>query len=238
MKWILILMLVFITACSDTTKDPTKPEPTKPESKEYIYKVDCSEKGRSMILYATHYHSPILSSIANGVPMRDMKNKPLGPKLKKKEWCKIALEGSGVVDGKVYNYAGTTSQYQVDCSPYMDHKPSHKVKFKRSKAKYGYGVWDSKNKTEFHLFPYVSIAVDRHYIAYDSKVFIPDAKGVKFMFEGKEYTHNGCFHATDTGGLIKKNHIDVFLGLFKGDPINPFKFIKSVESGTFKAIIN
>ncbi len=54
------------------------------------------------------------------------------------------------------------------------------------------------------------------------------------MPDGSEAKHDGYFFASDVGGAIKKNHIDVFLGI---ESINPFDFVKSDEDETFDGCI-
>ncbi|MCR9203129.1 MAG: 3D domain-containing protein, partial [Halobacteriovoraceae bacterium] len=50
--------------------------------------------------------------------------------------------------------------------------------------------------------------------------------------DGSETVHDGYFFAGDTGGAIKGTHIDVYIGVAKK---NPFSWVKSNSSGTFKA---
>src|SRR5690606_23300052 len=133
----------------------------------------------------------------------------LGPVLTRREWCDAAMEGSIQVDdglGRLttYNYAGTSSSHQVDCSAYYSHSPSHKVKFRLANGEYGDGVRDYK------LVPFRSIAVDPTYYPYGSVVYIPAARGnIIKLPNGETAIHDGYFFAVDTGGLIKTNHIDV-----------------------------
>lgn len=184
-------------------------------------------------LWATYYYLLVADAIEDGVALRNLQGDELGPKVSKKNWCLGALEGSILVwDNGVattYNYAGTSNNYQVDCSPYFDHTPSHRVKFRLANHPFGDGV---KN---YPLIPYRTIAVDPRVIPYGSVVYIPEARGVKLTLpDGTKVTHDGYFFAGDTGGLIKNTHIDVFYG---PNTKNPFDFVKSRESGTFKAYI-
>jgi hypothetical protein len=47
--------------------------------------------------------------------------------------------------------------------------------------------------------------------------------------------HDGYFFASDRGGAIKDNHIDVFAGLWPANPLP--SFIWSTESRTFDAYV-
>jgi hypothetical protein len=55
------------------------------------------------------------------------------------------------------------------------------------------------------------------------------------LLNGELMTHDGYFFAGDTGGAIKKNHIDIFTGIYTGNPFP--EVIKSNESLTFEALI-
>ena len=142
------------------------------------------------------------------------------------------MQGSGVIDGKVYGFQGTTGNHQAAC----DYKPSRRVRFHEDPNKYGTGVMN------LPLTPYKSIAVDKRVIPYGSKIYIPSAVGTEYKFEGKTLVHDGIFFAQDTGGLIKGNHIDVYIGPVEGGlkaaiNANPFDFVKSNEDSIFEAYI-
>ena len=128
-----------------------------------------------------------------------------------------------------YNYAGTSDAYKVDCSAYYNHPPSHRVKFTKARGQYGDGV------RNYLLVPFRSIAVDRKYFPYGSVFYIPAARGVEVPLpNGQKMIHDGYFFAADTGGLIKKNHIDVYIGV---ETKSPFRFISSNPKKTFKAYV-
>lgn len=55
------------------------------------------------------------------------------------------------------------------------------------------------------------------------------------MPNGTKVTHDGYFFAGDTGGAIKKNHIDLFTGIFEGNPFP--EVIRSNEKKTVDAYI-
>ena len=191
--------------------------------------------GKRMTLWATEYHLPQVSTVKNGDALRDMKGKSLGVVLSRHDWCEAALEGSIRViasdgSGITYNYAGTSSFNQVDCSRYYSLKLG-KTKFRKARGEYGDGV---KN---YKLIPYRTIAVDRSQtpIPWGTVVYIPAAKGNPITLpDGSVVKHDGYFFAGDTGGAIKGSHIDVYIGVAKK---NPFKWVKSTSKGTFKAYI-
>jgi 3D (Asp-Asp-Asp) domain-containing protein len=59
------------------------------------------------------------------------------------------------------------------------------------------------------LVPFRSIAVDKTFIPYGSKVYIPEFDGVQ-MPSSYGFVHDGCFEADDTGGGIVGAHVDFF----------------------------
>lgn len=219
-KVILSLILIAIASCNQE-------EPAKPEEIRF-------ELGKKLSLYATMYYVKEVepSSHINSVPLRDMSDNIIGPKLDRKTWCLAAMEGTVKVGDAVYNYAGTKRPTQTKC----EYTPSEKVRWKKTDHPYGVG---NRNNP---LRPFKSIATDTNLIPSGSKVFIPEAKGVEYEFEGETRTHDGVFYADDVGGKIRANHIDVFLGVVEGGlrgalKLNPFDFIKSDKDKTFEAYL-
>jgi 3D (Asp-Asp-Asp) domain-containing protein len=188
-----------------------------------------------LTLWATYYYLHQASHNPNGIPLRDMRGEELGPRLQIKDWCYAAMEGSVNIieeDGQLitYNYAGSESSNPVNCSAYFSWNVS-RSKFREAFGAYGDGVEDYK------LVPFRTIAVDPSKIAYGSVVYIEAARGTSLtMPDGSEKVHDGYFFAGDTGGAIKGDHIDVYIGVAKQ---NPFSWIRSNRNGTFGAkVIN
>jgi 3D domain len=65
-------------------------------------------------------------------------------------------------------------------------------------------------------------------------LFIPDARGVELtLHSGQKARHDGYFFASDRGGAVKENHVDVFAG---SERQNPFpSFVGSSPEKTFSA---
>ena len=212
MKYLFLILLLF--SCSEVI------EVGKP--------VTVIENKNEVELYATWYNMPTLKNIPDGFHVRDVDGSPLGPRLSGKDWCNLAMEGTGRIDGKTYNYAKTTEDHFVDCK----YAPSGKSKFYMTTD--GFAVGNRGNR----LIPFVSIAcfqINKRkktgVYKFGQRFYIPDAVGV-ILPNGKK--HDGYFVCADTGGLIKGNHIDVFIG---EETKNPFSFVKSKASGTFKAYL-
>jgi len=123
------------------------------------------------------------------------------------------MEGTCIIGGKCYNAADSSAS-----------------KFESCKGLYGTGY---RMKP---LVPYRSIAVARRgEVPLGSVIYIPDARNVAITLpDGRKVIHDGYFYASDTGGRIKGNHIDVFIGLTNPKK-TPFKFVKSNAKGTFTA---
>ena len=214
------ILTLFITGCNEVIKPNPSEGSTVVDADIYapITVVNAELKG-PIKLWATYYNMPTFKSNPDGIAVRDMKGNPLGPKLLVKEWCSLAMEGTGFINGLTYNYAGTTNSNKVTCN----HSPSGRVKFYITKYKYGVG---NRNNP---LRPFISVACDQKKFSYGTRFFIPLAKGVILPNGSK---HSGYFVCEDVGGLITGNHIDVFIG---ASTVNPFKFIKSATSKTFEA---
>lgn len=157
------------------------------------------------------------------------------------DFCEAALEGTAYITdstGKitVINFASTGDSSYVNCRKCKKYASSKlaveswgKTRWKTSTG-YGDGV---KN---YKLLPYRTIAVDKTKIPYGTVIYIPKAKGkIIELPNGTKVTHDGYFFAGDTGGAIKKNHIDLFTGTNAGNPFP--EVIRSSEKKTFDAYI-
>ena len=63
------------------------------------------------------------------------------------------------------------------------------------------------------LVPFRSVAVDRRVIPLGSELMIEETRGMKLP-DGT--VHDGIWYAVDTGGRIKNNRVDLFVGSGKG----------------------
>lgn len=224
MKYLISILLLLAVACS-TPNDPapSKPSPSKPD----VVKPEPTKPvKKSCKAMGCHY-------------IRNKEGKPLEPKvaLTLKQHCNLQLQGSGFVDGQMYGYWTKNSLHKLNCSS-ISSKISGTVKFIKDKNPYGTGV------KLWALTPFKSIAVDPKYIPYGSDVFIPELEGRQYKFEGRLRIHDGWVKAQDTGGAIKGNHIDFFIGPYDGTWSDRYKFIaehfpfvKSKSSARFTAYV-
>jgi len=181
-------------------------------------------------LWATYYYLPKFHSEDEGIPLLSSQGKPIGPRLSEKNWCTAALEGSFQVyfgnQWTTYNYASSSVSSQVDCSPYFPYKVGGS-RFQLANGPFGDGVRNYK------LVPFRTIAVDPKLIPFGSVIYIPEARGNLIpLVDGRQIEHDGYFFAADTGGAIRDNHIDVFIG---SAARNPFPWVGSQKKATFVA---
>lgn len=214
-----------------------KPDQGAPGGGEFSFAEPANEDvSESLSLWATYYWIPTVADQGkSGYPLLDMNGKFLGASLTRRDWCNAALEGSVRVidangDDHVFNYVGSRQDYQqIDCSDYVSLPGLGYSRFYRAKGHFGDGV------SGYMLQPYRTIAVDPSYIPYGTVLYIPSARGTNVVLpNGKQAVHDGYFYAADTGGALHGNHIDVFIGSAVS---NPFQFIRSSKSGSFKAFV-
>lgn len=212
-----------------------------------------------LTLYATQYYvsssDNSLLSPPQAFPILGTRRTNLGATIVSKDWCSAALEGTNLVRMPagatiLFNYLGLDPSLgfqQADCRPLYPHlDPSVSAAMTRtlyfkSPADAPYGLGD---QAYYRLVPFRSIAIDRskypaksatgtaNYYAF----YIPSLKGIKVpLDQNTSLVHDGYVFAADTGGAIKNNHIDVFVGTYDKD-FAP-SVIKSVPSGTFDAYL-
>ena len=200
-------------------------------------------RATKVTLWATRYYlyEAEPGAGAGAVPLRDMRDRVIGPSLAAGDWCNAAIEGSVRVGGATYNYAGTRGPRQADCPA---HRPSEAVRWNASPFPFGIG-----NRSNA-LVPFRTLACDQGtvrrstpwlrggYAAFGTRIYIPAARGVRLP-DGT--VHDGVFTCGDTGGLIFGNHVDVFVGAARGERDaarrDPFDFVRSRASATFDAYV-
>jgi 3D (Asp-Asp-Asp) domain-containing protein len=105
----------------------------------------------------------------------------------------LRMEGSGLLaDGRVLQYNGRCDYGYGTCFEQL------------SVDEYPFG------RGAFHrpLIPFKSIAVDPVLVPIGEPVYIPEFDGM-ILPDGS--IHDGCVRADDTGGHIKKRHVDFFV---------------------------
>jgi 3D (Asp-Asp-Asp) domain-containing protein len=83
------------------------------------------------------------------------------------------------------------------------------------------------------LMAFRTIAVDREKIKMGTVMYVPKLRGKTFWNAGEFFTHDGYVIASDTGGAIEDNHIDMFVADAAVDPFPDI--VRSNPRGTFDA---
>lgn len=175
--------------------------------------------GPDLKLWATHYHTPIVSpapkEMSAAAPLVGRDGKSISPPLRQRDWCEAALQGSvSVKTGKTstaYIYVDSDGPEQTNCDAFLGNlSPGIKAATRRARFMpvtyaLGCGVRD------IPLVPFRTIAVDPDVIPLESVIFVPELRGIGFKYEGEAYTHDGYLFAGDRGGAIRGRHIDVFM---------------------------
>jgi 3D (Asp-Asp-Asp) domain-containing protein len=202
-------------------------------------------------LWSTYYY--ILSApavdVSKGHKLLGKQGKDHGVALVARDWCNAAVEGTVSVElvappVRTFNYEGLSARTQVDCLRFFPSLgPSiGKSLFFDVPADAPFGLGDT---SAFRLVPFRSIAVDRSTQVFRQKadgklrkvvIYVPGLRGVKITTpDGVAREHDGYLFAADTGGAIKGNHIDFFLGI---STVNPApRLIRSSATATFAAYV-
>ena len=191
-------------------------------------------------LWATQYYIHQFTS-SGKIPLLGKHLDTLGLFADTCDFCTASLEGTAFIRDSsgnitVLNYDGVQTKSQVDCR-----KCKKFAKTKLATDSWGKVVWRvsegfGDGVLNYRLIPFRTIAVDKTKIAYGTIIYIPKARGIEIELpNGKKAIHDGYFFAGDTGGAIKKNHIDIFTGIFEGNPFN--EIIYSNPNFTFDSYV-
>ena len=178
-----------------------------------------SAMGPDLTLWATHYHTPIVSSapetISAAFPLIGRNGTAISAPLTQRDWCEAALQGSVSVrqGGKstAYVYVDSNGPEQTNCDEFLGSlsdgvkNATRRARFMAVSHALGCGV------RNLPLMPFRTIAVDPNVIPLESVIFVPELRGREFTLNDKTYIHDGYLFAGDRGGAIKGKHIDVFL---------------------------
>jgi 3D (Asp-Asp-Asp) domain-containing protein len=194
----------------------------------------------SQKLWSTQYYIHEFQSGGN-IPIVYGNGLPSGLFADTCDFCMASLEGTAFVKdstGKVtiINFARSGDSTFVNCRACKKFAAS-----KLNVESWGRTLWSKSEGfgdgvKNYRLVPFRTIAVDKEIIPYGTVIYIPAVRGKMILLpNGEEVTHDGYFFAGDTGGAIKKNHIDVFTGIYDRNPFP--EVIKSNENKTFDAFI-
>ena len=194
-------------------------------------------------LWATYYHMPTVRPSWTSVaakPLLDRKSNPISPPLAIKDWCDAAMQGSIWVDnGKdaptAYMYVDSGGPDQVTCDRHFG-ELSERIKSATRRARFA--PFHHPQACDVRVIPLMAfrtIAVDRDRIKMGTVIFVPQLRGKTFWNAGEFYTHDGYLIASDTGGAIEGNHIDMFVDDAGVDPFPDI--VRSTARHTFDAYV-
>ncbi len=206
-------------------------------------KVPANLYGKELNLWATYYHMPTVyaaKDTASGKPLLGRNGKAISPPLDLKDWCDAAMQGSIWVDDggdepTAYMYVDSAGPEQNVCDRYFG-ELSNGIKTATKRARFvAFKHPQACDVRPIPLMAFRTIAVDPAKIKMGTILYIPALRGLGFWKHGELFAHDGYVVASDRGGAIEGNHIDMFVDNAAGNPFPDV--VKSNGRTTFKAYI-
>jgi 3D (Asp-Asp-Asp) domain-containing protein len=253
MKHFTFTALFLLTACATTVVPgmtagpaitPPPEQPLAPLERAVTFALEepaPQTLGPNLRLWATHYHTPIVTpapeAISAAFPLLGRDGSWLSPPLRQKDWCEAALQGSVSVKqgGKstAYVFVDSNGPEQTNCDEFLGSlsdgvkNATRRARFMAVNHPLGCGV------RNLPLMPFRTIAVDPDVIPLESVIFVPELRGRKFQLNDREFIHDGYLFAGDRGGAIRGRHIDVFMIDDQFEPLEDL--FASTDKRTFAA---
>lgn len=236
-----------LAACATASSPslPPPPAPLPPLARAQAFQLDAPDPaalGPNLKLWATHYHTPVVSpapdTVSAAMALIGANGREISPKLRQKDWCRAALEGTvSVVEANgqasAYAFVDSNGPEQANCDAQLGNLSdgvklaTRKARFTKVTYPYGCGV------RSIPLMPFRTIAVDTDVIPIGSVIYVPQLRGRIFQLQGRNWVHDGYLFAGDRGGAIHGDHIDVFHGNADDTPFEDL--FTSASSGRFEA---
>lgn len=197
--------------------------------------------GDARELWATWYHMPTVEAAKDGgLPLTGKNGKAISASLKERDWCDAAMQGSVWVrdangEQTAYVFIDDNGPVQTNCDAQLGNlsdgikAATRRARFAAFKHPRGCDV------RPIPLMPYRTIAVDPKRFKMGTVFYVPALVGEAFWLEGELFEHDGYVVASDRGGAIEGNHIDIFVADVARDPFP--HVIKSRAGATFEAFI-
>lgn len=204
-----------------------------------------ADLGNKLDLWATWYNMPTVRAAeateASAVPLMGLRNSAISAPLAREDWCNAAMQGSVWVegaDGKPTAYVfiddkGPTQDINCDAQ-FGDLSDGIKNATKRAR----FAAFHHPKGCDVRPIPlmaYRTIAVDADRIPMGTVLYVPALRNHGFWANGELYVHDGYLVASDRGGAIKGNHIDLFIGERDAPPFPDV--VKSHAGATFEAYV-
>jgi 3D (Asp-Asp-Asp) domain-containing protein len=200
--------------------------------------------GKEMKLWATYYHMPTVYSAKvdpkTAKPLLGRNGKAISPPLNLVDWCDAAMQGSIWVDDggdepTAYMYVDSNGPEQNVCDKYFG-ELSNGIKTATKRARFvAFHHPQACDVRSIPLMAFRTIAVDPAKIKMGTVLYIPELRGLGFWKHGELFAHDGYVVASDRGGAIEGNHIDMFVDNAEGNPFPDV--VHSSSRGTFKAYV-
>jgi 3D (Asp-Asp-Asp) domain-containing protein len=205
---------------------------------------DADKKGKAMKLWATYYHMPTLRPSFSNItarPLLGKNGKAISPPLSVQDWCDAAMQGSVWVDNGVddeptaYMYVDSRGPEQNTCDKYFG-ELSTRIKSATKRSRFvAFHHPQACDVRPIPLMAFRTIAVDPDKIKFGTVLYIPALRGLGFWNDGELFAHDGFVVASDRGGAIEGNHIDMFVDNAAGSPFPDV--VRSNPRHTFEAFV-
>jgi 3D (Asp-Asp-Asp) domain-containing protein len=200
-------------------------------------------KTKAMKLWATYYHMPTVRAAKANVtarPLLGRNGKAISPPLSVPDWCDAAMQGSIWVDNgeeepTAYMYVDSRGPEQITCDKYFGELS---VRIKTATKRARFIAFHHPHACDVRVIPLMAfrtIAVDPDRIKMGTVLYIPALRGLGFWKDGELFAHDGYVVASDRGGAIEGNHIDMFVDNAAGKPFPDV--VRSNSRSTFEAYI-
>jgi 3D (Asp-Asp-Asp) domain-containing protein len=203
--------------------------------------------GPKQKLWATYYHMPTVrpaKAAAGSVPLLGRNGKPISPPLSKADWCDAAMQGSIWIDTPgagpgaertAYMYVDANGPEQINCDAHFG-VLSDGIKSATRRARFvAFHHPRGCDVRPIPLMAFRTIAVDPKRFKMGTVLYVPALRGLGFWMEGELYAHDGYVVASDRGGAIAGNHVDMFVDNANAAPFPDV--VASRASRTFEAYV-
>lgn len=204
---------------------------------------ETEDLGKGMKLWATYYHMPTVRPAKGAVakPLLGRTGKAISPPLSLQDWCDAAMQGSIWVDSgndtepTAYMYVDSRGPEQFTCDKYFG-ELSLTIKSATKRARFvAFHHPHACDVRPIPLMAFRTIAVDPAKIKFGTVLYVPSLRGLGFWKDGELFAHDGYVVASDRGGAIEGNHIDMFVDNAAGKPFPDI--VRSNPRYTFEAFI-
>jgi 3D (Asp-Asp-Asp) domain-containing protein len=246
-----LLSLVGLAAFAEPANGPghiRRPPPADPldssgRALNFLLDAPQTASGKELKLWATYYHMPTIEASqtkASGTPLLGKDGKAISAGLSVRDWCDAAMQGSIRIsnpggDPTGYMFVDADGPEQLNCDSHFGDL-SEGIKAATRHARFvAFHHPKACDVRAIPLMAFRTIAVDPDRIPMGTVLYVPSLRGQGFWMDGQLFVHDGYVVASDRGGAIKDNHIDMFVSDAASAPFP--EVVSSSARDTFKAFI-